>query len=96
MSDTALRLQLLAARRERLVLRAAEQRTQLGQAAAPLEPTWRRIEFGLLVWRSVRQHLWLVALPVAVLALWRPRAAGRALAAAPWLWRLGSAWSLRP
>jgi hypothetical protein len=95
MSERALRLQLLAARRERLVRIAADQRGQLAVAAAPLARAWRGVEIGLLVWRGVKRQPWLVALPVVVLALWRPRMAVRALAAAPLLWRLGSAWAMR-
>jgi len=82
---------LLAARRERLVERAAQQRQQLGVAVAPLAPAWRAVEYGLLLWRGVRQRPWLVALPVAVLLVWRRRFVGRSLAAVPLLWQLWSA-----
>jgi len=95
MSAQALRLQVLAARREQLVRIAADQRGQLAAAAAPLARAWRGIEIGLMVWRGVKRQPWLVALPVVALALWRPRAVGRALAAVPLLWRLGSVWALR-
>jgi hypothetical protein len=95
MSERSLRLQLLAARRERLVRIAAEQRGQLAVATAPLARAWRGVEIGLLVWRGVKRQPWLVALPVVVLTLWRPRMVVRALAAAPLLWRLGSAWAMR-
>jgi hypothetical protein len=95
MSERALRLQLLATRRERLVRIAAEQRGQLAVAAAPLARAWHGVEIGLLVWRGLKRQPWLVALPVVVLALWRPRMVVRALAAAPLLWRLGSAWAMR-
>lgn len=78
---------MLAARRVQFVRRVAEQRDQLAQAAAPLALAWQRVERGLQLWRSVRQRLWLVAIPMAALALWRPRVSPRLLAALPALWR---------
>jgi hypothetical protein len=84
---------LLAARRARLVQRAALQRQQLGAAAAPLLPAWQAFEFGLRVGRSLRQRPWLLALPVAAAVMWRRRSAGRGLALVPLLWRL---WFLLP
>lgn len=79
---------LLAARRARLVQRAALQRRQLGATVAPLRPAWQAFEFGLRVGRSVRQRPWLVALPVTAWVVWRRRSAGRGLALVPLLWRL--------
>jgi hypothetical protein len=96
MTDKERRL-WLAARRELLVQRAAAQRVQLGHAAAPLALSWQRVERALLLWRSVRQRPWLVAAPVAVLVLWRPRWAGRLITMLPTLWHASrlAPWSLR-
>ena len=88
--DTELR-RLLQVRRERLVQRAGEQRTQLALAVAPLAPAWRRVEYGLELWHGVRERPWLVAVPALLLVLWRPRAVLRVLAALPMLWRFGRA-----
>lgn len=86
----------LAARREQLVRRAAGERRLLAVAAAPLAPSWRRLERGLLLWREVRQRPWLLAVPAAVLLWWRPRGVLTALTALPTLWRTGqSALSLQ-
>lgn len=87
MTDAQRRL-MLAARRERLVRLAAQQRQQLALAGAPLAHAWRRVERGLSVWRTARSHPWLLAAPVALLALWRPRLLLRALAGATALWRV--------
>ena len=91
------RQQWLAARRELLVQRGGEQRVQLARAAAPLALSWQRVERALLLWRSVRQRPWLVAAPVAVLVLWRPRWAVRVMAVLPMLWRASrlAPWALR-
>ena len=80
---------VLAARRERLLRLAAQQRGQLGLAGEPLRLAWLRVERGLVVWRRLRSHAWLLATPVALLALWRPRLLWRALAGAATLWRAG-------
>ncbi len=80
------RLQL-AARRELLVQRAADERRQLVQAALPLAPTWRRVERGLQIWRELRQRPWLLAVPAAVMLWWRPRGTLSLLTAMPGLWR---------
>ena len=87
MIDAERRL-LLAARRARLVQRAALQRQHLGASVAPLLPAWQAFEFGLGVGRSLRRRPWLVALPVAAAVLWRRRRVGRGLALVPLLWRL--------
>ena len=84
---------LLAARRARLVQRAADQRQQLGATAAPLLPAWQAFEFGLRIGRSVRQRPWLLALPATAWMVWRRRSFGRGLALVPLLWRL---WFLAP
>lgn len=86
---------LLAARRARLVQRAALQRQQLGTAVAPLRPAWQAFEFGLRVGRNLRQRPWLVALPVAAAVIWRRRSVGGSLALVPLLWRLWSLWPRR-
>ena len=82
------RRRLLHGRRERLVQRAGEQRTQLALAVAPLAPAWRRVEYGLEVWHGIRERPWLVAVPALLLVAWRPRALLRVLAAVPMLWRV--------
>jgi hypothetical protein len=92
--DTDRRL-LLAARRARLVQRAAQQRQQLGATVAPLRPAWQVFEFGLRVGRSLRQRPWLLALPVAAAVMWRRRSVGGGLALVPLLWRLWSLWPRR-
>ena len=66
--------ELLAARRALLVQRAAAQRQQLAQAAAPLAQSWRWFERGVGLWREVQRRPWLVAVPAGVLLFWRPRA----------------------
>lgn len=88
--NAAERRLLLARRRAQLIQRAALQRQALGDAAAPLLPAWQAAEFGLLVWRGVRQRPWLFALPLGVLLVWRPRSLGRGLALLPLAWRLWS------
>jgi hypothetical protein len=88
MSD-ADRRRVLLARREGLVRHAAEQRLELARVAAPLAGSWHRFERVVLVWRSMRQRPWLVAAPVALLAVWRPHVGMRLLAALPVLWRVG-------
>lgn len=95
MIDAERRL-LLAARRTRLVQRAADQRQQLGATVAPLLPAWQAFEFGWRVGRGVRQRPWLVALPVTAWVIWRRRGAGRGLALVPLLWRLWLALPRRP
>lgn len=77
----------LAARREKLVQRAGLQRQQFARAAAPLAQSFRWAERGLRLWGIVRRHPWLLALPAAALAWWRPRRALRALAGTSALWR---------
>ena len=79
---------LLAARRARLVQRAALQRQQLGATVAPLLPAWQVFEFGLRVGRNLRQRPWLLALPATAWMVWRRRSTGRGLALVPLLWRL--------
>ena len=79
---------LLAARRARLMQRAALQRQQLGASVAPLLPAWQVFEFGMRVGRSVRQRPWLLALPATAWMVWRRRSTGRGLALVPLLWRL--------
>jgi hypothetical protein len=83
------RRQLLAQRRGLLIQRAALQRQALGAAAAPLLPAWQAAECGLLLWRGVRQRPWLLALPLGVLLVWRPRV-GSGLALLPLAWRVWS------
>lgn len=80
------RLQL-AARREQLVQRAADERVLLVRAALPLAPTWRRVERGLQILREVRRRPWLLVVPAAVMLWWRPRGALSVLTAMPGLWR---------
>lgn len=87
---------VLAARRERLVRLAAQQRLQLGVAAAPLAEAWRWVDRGIIAWALFRRHRWLIAVPVALAVWWRPRALVRGVAALPRVWRLGSAWLQRP
>lgn len=87
MIDSERRL-LLAARRTRLVQRAAEQRQQLGASVEPLLPAWQAFEFGLRVGRGLRLRPWLVALPVTAWVAWRRRSVGGSLALLPLLWRL--------
>ena len=79
---------LLAARRARLMQRAALQRQQLGASVAPLLPAWQVFEFGLRVGRNLRQRPWLLALPATAWMVWRRRSTGRGLALVPLLWRL--------
>lgn len=88
MIDAERRL-MLAARRARLVQRAALQRQQLGASVALLLPAWQAFEFGLRVGRGLRQRPWLVALPVTAWVVLRRRGVGRGLALVPLLWRLG-------
>lgn len=83
--------ELLAARRALLVQRAAAQRQQLAEAAAPLAQSWHWFERGLGLWREVQRRPWLVAVPAAVLLFWRPRAVLGTVAALPVLWRLARA-----
>ena len=83
--------ELLAARRARLVQRAAAQRHQLAQAVAPLSQSWRWFERGVGLWREVQRRPWLVAVPAGVLLFWRPRAVLGTVAALPVLWRLARA-----
>lgn len=87
---------LLAARRQHLVRQAALQRRQLAVAVAPLAQAWAWVERGLIVAAPLRRRPWLLALalPLALLAWWRPRGFGfgRAVAALPLLWRLRAAW----
>lgn len=80
---------LLAARRERLVQRAAQQRQELGVAAAPLAQAWVWVERGIAGWHFVRRRPWLVIAPVVLWAWWRPRGLPRALAGALAFWRVG-------
>ena len=81
------RRQQLAARREMLVRRAADERQQLIRAALPLAPILRRVERGLQIWRELRQRPWLLAVPAAVVLWWRPRGTLSLLTALPGLWR---------
>lgn len=81
------RRQQLAARREMLVQRAAIERQQLIRAALPLAPTVRRVERGLQIWGELRQRLWLLAVPAAVMLWWWPRGTLGLLTAMPGLWR---------
>jgi hypothetical protein len=81
----------LAARREQLVQRAGLQRQQFARAAAPLAQSARWAERGLRLWGTLRRHPWLLALPAAALAWWRPRRALRTLAGTSALWRAGRA-----
>jgi hypothetical protein len=76
----------LAARRARLVQRAAQQRHQLGLAAAPLAQAWRWVERGVVAWQFMRYRPWLVIAPMAAWAWWRPHGTPRALAAALAVW----------
>ncbi|MDP1690814.1 MAG: hypothetical protein Q8L49_02430 [Burkholderiaceae bacterium] len=69
--------------------RRRAERVTLARAAAPLASSFDRFERVLVLWRAVRQWPWLIAAPVALLMLWRPRAALRLLAAMPMLWRFG-------
>jgi len=82
------RAALLAARREALVSVAQAQRDLLGADALSLGPALRWIERGRNVWLIVRDHPWLVALPVAAVAAFRPRWLLRVGGAAVALWRL--------
>jgi hypothetical protein len=86
MSSAEYRL-LLAARRERLVLLAQQQRLQLAQEAAPLLRSWASVERGLTLFRALRSHVWLLLPPLTLLLLWRPRSVLRAVAAAATVWR---------
>lgn len=79
---------LLAARRERLLQRAAVQRVAFADAVAPLAQAVAWAERGLLVGQVVRRRPWLLAVPAALLLWWRPRGLLRALAGASALWRL--------
>ncbi|MDP1691413.1 MAG: hypothetical protein Q8L49_05570 [Burkholderiaceae bacterium] len=87
MIDPARRL-LLAARRQRLVQRAALQRRQLGAAVAPLAQAWGWVERGIVVGLWLRQRPWLLAAPLGLLLWWRPRGLLRLLASTSALWRL--------
>lgn len=80
--------QQLAARREMLVQRAADERQQLIRAATPLAPTLRRVERGLQILHELRQRPWLLAVPAAVMLWWRPRGTLSLVTAIPGLWRV--------
>ena len=88
MNDTD-RARLLAARRERLVLQARQERRQFARTMLPLDASCVWVERGLWLWRTVYRRPWLVAVPLAVVAFWRPRAVLRCAMGALTLWRAG-------
>ncbi len=90
MTDAECRL-LLAARRELLVQRAAQQRVQLAQSIEPLARASIWVDRGLALRRALGDRpglaLGSVLVPSIALALWKPRGVLRAIAAAMALWR---------
>lgn len=84
---------LLATRREQLVQRTQQQRVQLADSLEPLAHATLRVDRGLALWRALRERPGLALLsvlaPAALLALWKPRALLRSLAAGLALWRAG-------
>jgi hypothetical protein len=83
------RAALLVARREALLAVAQAHRDLLSADARSLEPSLRWIELGRNAWLFARDHPWLAALPLAALALVRPRWAWRAAGTTVALLRLG-------
>jgi hypothetical protein len=78
----------LAEQRERLIARAAAQRTALGNAIEPLRAPLSIADQGLAALRFIKRHpAWLVGGAVLFAAI-RPRSAGR------WLGRGWLAWRI--
>lgn len=70
------KLVLLAERRQRLVLQAAEQRIVLAQTIAPLRSTIALAEAGLATVRYVKKHPVLMLGGTTLIALLRPTRLG--------------------
>jgi hypothetical protein len=84
------RLAELATRREALVARAAAERAAIAEVAEPLVAASVWVERGLGLWHTLRDHPWLVAVPVAVATvLARRRGTLRAVSTALTFWRIG-------
>jgi hypothetical protein len=88
---------LLAQRRERLVLRAQQQRVQLAHSLEPAARAARWLDRGAGLWRTARGRPGVVLagalVPAVVLAIWKPGLLLRAFTVALALWRIKNAWS---
>jgi hypothetical protein len=71
------RARVLAARREALVALAEVQRRDVATHWHGLQPSWRRLERGWQWWAFARGHAWAVLVPMAAVAVARPRWAAR-------------------
>lgn len=82
------RLTRLADRRRQLVAQAAAQRTMLANDLEPWRARLALVDRGAAVLRRVGRHPVLIVGVVLLLAIWRPRRAGK------WLHRGWLAWQL--
>jgi hypothetical protein len=78
---------LLAARRVRLVQRAALEREQLAVSATPLVQALSWVESGIVAGHWLRRRPWVLVAPAALLWWWRPRGLLRVVSVASALWR---------
>lgn len=83
------KLALLAERRRHLVEQAAAQRTALARNVEPWRARLARVDQGVAVFRTIGRHpAWMIG-AVLLLAVWRPRRAGKWLQRGWLVWRIG-------
>lgn len=86
------RFQTLAARREQLVRDAHQQRERLRAQLAVVDRSLLWVERAASAWRFVKRHPLLVAVPIAAMAILKPRAMQRGIQSALALWSIGRAY----